>query len=496
MKKLLIVMALLSLILSLTVGCNQTTQPETVDVVFYLNDGTDHVFTTISAVVGDTNLFPENDPQRPAYKFIGWYLDPQAQSTRYDGRIPADAPTSVSFHVYAGWEAVFMVDFICEYTEIPSLEVAYDALIQIPNVPPREGFYLDGWYTDSSFEQSWNFALDRVYDNMRLYARWIEEVVTVLYSVTFKSDGGSQVDTVYDLDYGSLVPKPMSPVKDGYDFGGWFIDKNLTESWDFKTDVVVADVTLYARWVEVPPEPVRYTVRFDTNGGNDIAPQKNIERDSLIVEPNTPVKSGYTFEGWYSDRNLTKRWDFAKDTVTGDMILYVKWAGVVERTYTVTFNSDGGSPVDQITNLQKNSLIEKPDDPIKTDPYTDYYFAGWFTESNYTKMWDFGYDRVNADMTLFAKWIPILPAPTPMPVVPGLFNITINPGTSGAFSEPYVIRMAYGEWFTLPYHEVALSPRARGVGRPVYVWYTSPVGVFTAGQLWQVTDHMTFTAQN
>ena len=44
-----------------------------------------------------------------------------------------------------------------------------------------------------------------------------------------------------------------------------------------------------------------------------------------IAEPETPVREGSTFTGWYSDSACTVRWDFDKDTPTGDMTLYAGW---------------------------------------------------------------------------------------------------------------------------------------------------------------------------
>ncbi len=45
-------------------------------------------------------------------------------------------------------------------------------------------------------------------------------------------------------------------------------------------------------------------------------------------EPSSPVREGYTFEGWYRDAARTDAWDFAADTVEQDTILYAKWEAV------------------------------------------------------------------------------------------------------------------------------------------------------------------------
>ena len=45
----------------------------------------------------------------------------------------------------------------------------------------------------------------------------------------------------------------------------------------------------------------------------------------LLVEPETPVKEGYVFTGWYRDIDCTVEWNFATDKVEGDMTLYAGW---------------------------------------------------------------------------------------------------------------------------------------------------------------------------
>ena len=66
-----------------------------------------------------------------------------------------------------------------------------------------------------------------------------------------------------------------------------------------------------------------FTVKFDTDGGSYIAPLKAEYSDKL--SPETPTKEGWTFTGWYTDRDCTESWDSKNDTVTGSMTLYAGW---------------------------------------------------------------------------------------------------------------------------------------------------------------------------
>ena len=69
------------------------------------------------------------------------------------------------------------------------------------------------------------------------------------YTVTFDSDGGSAVASQTVIS-GEKAVEPKDPTKDGYTFGGWYSDAELTTSYDFDT-VVTEDVDLYAKWTEV-----------------------------------------------------------------------------------------------------------------------------------------------------------------------------------------------------------------------------------------------------
>jgi len=71
-----------------------------------------------------------------------------------------------------------------------------------------------------------------------------------------------------------------------------------------------------------------------------------------------------------------------------------------EKTFTVEFNSNGGSTVPEQT-VTEGALATKPADPTKAD----YTFAGWYKEAELTYEWNFSTDRVTADITLYAKWI-------------------------------------------------------------------------------------------
>lgn len=68
----------------------------------------------------------------------------------------------------------------------------------------------------------------------------------------------------------------------------------------------------------------KYTVKFETNGGNTIKSQ-TVSRNTVVKAPENPVKDGFEFDGWYSDKELTTKFDFATK-ITKSITLYAKWS--------------------------------------------------------------------------------------------------------------------------------------------------------------------------
>jgi uncharacterized repeat protein (TIGR02543 family) len=72
--------------------------------------------------------------------------------------------------------------------------------------------------------------------------------VSTAYTVTFDSKGGSEVAPITGVNAGSIISAPSAPTLSGYWFDGWYKDADCTTIWDFATDTVTANITLYAKW--------------------------------------------------------------------------------------------------------------------------------------------------------------------------------------------------------------------------------------------------------
>ncbi|QIK70598.1 InlB B-repeat-containing protein [Erysipelothrix sp. HDW6C] len=150
------------------------------------------------------------------------------------------------------------------------------------------------------------------------YEYGVSQLPVPTYTVTFDSNGGSEVFPLTDVAEGSSIQPPM-PTKDGYTLTGW---THNGVAWNFMSDQVMGDMTLVAVWEENPVVVLSYTVSFDSDGGSAVAPLKNIVAGSTISAPTVPTKAGYTFSGWMYNGVA---WNFATDAVNGNMLLKATW---------------------------------------------------------------------------------------------------------------------------------------------------------------------------
>ena len=198
----------------------------------------------------------------------------------------------------------------------PITGVKPGSAITLPANPTKAGFTFDGWCTDK--EGKYLFSpTTPIYSDLTLYAKWIEQ----LYTVTFDSQGGSAVNPITGVKYGSTITLPANPTKAGFTFDGWCTNKEGKSSFS-PTTPINSDLTLYAKWVEQ-----LYTVTFDSQGGSAVNPITGVKYGSTITLPPAPTKAGFMFNRWFIDDNTFKN-EFDKTTpVTADLTLYALWFG-------------------------------------------------------------------------------------------------------------------------------------------------------------------------
>lgn len=151
-----------------------------------------------------------------------------------------------------------------------------------PDAPAATpGYTFGGW--NKADGTAWDYASDKVTDNITLYAKWAANT----YTITFDTVGGSEIAPITQ-DYGTAITVPADPTREGYAFIGW--EGELPET------MPAHNMTVTAQW-----EINQYTITFDTAGGSEITP---ITQDygTAITAPADPTREGYTFMGW--DREI------------------------------------------------------------------------------------------------------------------------------------------------------------------------------------------------
>lgn len=144
--------------------------------------------------------------------------------------------------------------------------------------PTKEGHTFEGWYYDNNGENTkWNFETDRAKYTMTLKAKWKANTSssgggggggTTYYTLTFETNGGGSMQAIRAARGKTLDLSAYTPMRDGYDFGGWYADKDLTQRI---TEIKLSgSKTVYADWKKrEPDEPDAVKNPFaDVNAGD------------------------------------------------------------------------------------------------------------------------------------------------------------------------------------------------------------------------------------
>ena len=241
------------------------------------------------------------------------------------------------------------------------------------------GYTFGGW--NKADGTAWDYASDKVTDNITLYAKWIANT----YTVTFDTAGGTEIAPITQ-GYGTAITAPAAPTREGYTFIGW--------DTEIPTTMPAENMTVTAQW-----KINKYTITFDTAGGTEIAP---ITQDygTQIASPAAPTREGYNFVGWdksipatmpAENITITAQW---KDTEkpTGEIIIGTnKWQSFLNKltfglffkdTQEVTINAADNSGAvfisyfvtDQdLSEAELGSLVYYAyDEPFCIDPNGEY----------------------------------------------------------------------------------------------------------------------------
>lgn len=276
-------------------------------------------------------------------------------------------------------------------------------------------------YAASDSSRSYNFELTVDGSSRAAVSVGDEITLEVKLNRTDVGKSGSyamyaiQDEIVYDSSYFSLV-ESSKKVTDGYDFNVVTMDDGIRkriilsrisyspDGIEIDDSVIIAtfklktlqpgkDVSIRSKDFKVNADTYittsndvsvtifgPCTVSFNSNDGSIIESQ-TVKIGGKVTKPDNPVKNEYTFNGWYSDEELSIPWNFATDCVSGNMTLYAKWTPITPSTYAVTFRG-GPDATGNAPTMGNKAYGESFTLPANTFTKTGYTFAGWNDGTN------------------------------------------------------------------------------------------------------------------
>ena len=331
------------------------------------NDGTDS--QKEMTIIYDEEYGELPELTRTGYEFKGWYT--AAESGEDATEINAEDVVKVTSDqsLFAHWTAnVYKLTYnantgICATTD---KNVTYDSKYGTLAVPEKTGYSFGGWFTTvDGDEQITEETIVSATDAHTVYAHWTVNK----YKVTFDKQEGEgpadEIEVTYDDLYGTLP----TVTRTGYTFAGWYNAKTeglkiLAES----TVKITEDTVLYAHWTANS-----YTLKFNAQGGSSERYEQTVVFGSVYGELPVATKSGYTFDGWYTDAEEGEK--VAADTVTAIANTHTVYAHYVPNKYNLYFDVLSGDPL-EITSKEVTYGMEYGELPEATK--TGYKFLGWY----------------------------------------------------------------------------------------------------------------------
>jgi len=288
----------------------------------------------------------------------------------------------------------FKVDFVSYNGNIFYTGTYYpnDLIAPPPGLATRAGYSFDCWCKDQACEIPWIFSVDRINEDITLYAKWLRN-----YSVSFELNGGlykeqSSIPPQSVADGRSADRPNPDPVKSGQVFGGWY-NQAGDAKWDFSVNTVSANTTLYVKWI---PSGTNFTINFFSDSGS--AGSCTVSAGQTITGAPELSKTGYSFAGWYvDDVTFLNKWNIDSDAVIENTTLYAKWE---PSKYSISFVPNLGAPSPAAQEISYNGKVNEPG-----ITRSGFALDGWYKASDFSgPRYNFD-DPVTSSFILYAKWL-------------------------------------------------------------------------------------------
>ena len=329
------------------------------------------------------------DPTKDGYTFGGWY-----KNARCTNAFDFNEPLDMSRTIYARWidesatkYRVSFYDGSTEYTQYQQHVKNGDYAEEppIPTKPESEHKYFKGWTTALNSGPLFDFENTPITGTTKLYASWGS-----MCKVSFDLDGGTAIYDVFEEDYVKpgfditinsdlyyAFKEGVTPPNDSVMFDCFLIGGKEYRIGD--TYTVNSTTTIRCKWTAKKT----YVVTYDSKGGDDVD-SKTVVEGVRATKPADPVKSGYTFDGWYTDESCMIPYDFDKP-IYSNTTLYAGWL----KNCKITIDYNGGLdygysslsttfankefPIGDFVHISLGDIVDFRDYVLAP---TDKYFAG------------------------------------------------------------------------------------------------------------------------
>ncbi len=276
----------------------------------------------------------------------------------------------------------YTIEIENEKGEIEEIEVKYNENYNLPTLE-KEGYEFVGWFTepDGGGNQITN---DMPTDDTikKLYPHFIPKE----YEISFDKQDGTESDKI-KVTYDSVYENLPIPEREGYTFGGWYLDTDYTEEIRNGDKVKITDNTnLYAKWI-----PNKYTVTLDGNGGSVTPTSIEVTYNYIYSGLPTPTRTGYTFAGWFTAASEGSQiTNSTKVSITSNQTLYAHWN---INSYGVTINTSNANKSTGSLNINYGG-----NGTVTITPTSGYYLSGASCTNGYTTNAQTGTSKTGAQI--------------------------------------------------------------------------------------------------
>ena len=456
-----------SLQVSVTMSANRTLVAKYQIKSYVVNAVSDDTTKGIVSPAGQTVEHGKNATvtanRKTGYKFDGWYNG----NTKVTSTNPYTFAPTANITLTAKWAINTVSDTIKISpsgggTVSPNPVTGQENTAINVTATPATGYNFKHWrYNDSSASGGYS---ESTTNPLKVTITGKRDITAVFelksYTVTWNANGGTVSPASVSKTHGSTLgtlptPTRAATAEYSYTFAGWFTAASGGTQIS-STTTVTGNVTYYAHWTATKRS---YTVTWNANGGTVSPASVSKTHGSTLGTLPTPTRAAtaeysYTFAGWFTAASGGTQIS-STTTVTGNVTYYAHWTAT-KRSYTVTFNGNGGGTPSPSTITKEYNVALGT---LPTCTRTGYTFLGWYTASSGgTKISTT--TVVTKDITYYAQWSI------------NSYTLTFNPngGTVTPTSKDLEYNSAYG---TLP------TPTRASDAQYTYTfagWYTAATG--------------------